>query len=130
MPPTTVRCSFSADALFEPGAAVLTDDAVAELGALASTVGADVQEVIVEGHTDHRGRDDDNQALSEARAAAAADRAGRRRRRRGADHRRSAGASPTPTRPDGSTAPTDAEMAADRRVDIVIDADVPITADC
>jgi len=128
--PPAVRCSFSADALFEPGAATLTDEAIAELTALAGQLGADVRSVRVEGRTDHRGSDDENLALSEARADAAAQAL--------AD----AGIDPAlitsvglgevdAHQPSAAGTPSDDEMAQDRRVDILIDADVEsLTASC
>ena len=122
--PTSIRCSFAADALFAPGSATLTDAASAELVALVTGVD-DVRTVRIEGHTDHRGSDDENLALSQARADAA-----------------KAALVAAGVDADGITAvglgehdaheqsPTDAEMAADRRVDVVIDATVPITTTC
>ena len=68
--PTSIRCSFAADALFAAGSATLTDAASAELVALVTGVD-DVRTVRIEGHTDHRGSDDENLALSQARADAA-----------------------------------------------------------
>ncbi|WP_117000099.1 OmpA family protein [Desertimonas flava] len=132
-PPTSVRCSFAADALFDPGDAVLHDEAVADLARLAAEVAGDddhsVRTVRVEGRTDHRGSDDDNLALSEDRAAAAA------------EALVAAGIDPDlvtteglgeteALQPTADHEPTEDEMAGDRRVDVVIDADVPITASC
>lgn len=123
--PTSVRCSFAADALFDPGEAVLHDDAAAELARLAATVGDDVRLVRVEGRTDHRGSDADNERLSERRAAAAAAAlvdadvveivaiGEAEARQPGPDHE-----------------PTEDEMAEDRRVDVVVEADVAITTRC
>jgi outer membrane protein OmpA-like peptidoglycan-associated protein len=121
-----VRCSFDADALFEPGAATLTDVAVAELSALAAELGDDVRAVTVEGRTDHRGDDADNLTLSEARAAAAASALidG------GIDETLISvvGLGEADARqPGNGSSPTAGEMAADRRVDVVIDADVAPT---
>jgi len=116
--------SFAADALFEPGAAFLTDQAILDIGSVISGID-EVRSVRVEGHTDHRGSDTQNLALSQARADAAA-------------------AALIDAGIDGSVItavelgeaqahldnPTDDEMAGDRRVDVVIDADVPITTTC
>jgi outer membrane protein OmpA-like peptidoglycan-associated protein len=122
--PTSIRCSFSADAVFEPGSAVLTATAAGEIVALVTDVD-DVRSVHVEGHTDHRGTDADNLALSQARADAAKSALVDA----GIDE-----AIITATGLGESDAhqgsPTDAEMAADRRVDVVIDATVPITRSC
>ena len=126
-PPTMIRCSFAADALFAPGNAVLTDEALTgfeDLAAVVSSI-ADVRTVRVEGHTDHRGSDDENLALSQARADAAAaalvD--------AGIDEAliTAAGLGETEAHQD---APTDTDMAGDRRVDVVVEAEVPITTTC
>jgi outer membrane protein OmpA-like peptidoglycan-associated protein len=123
-PPTTMQCSFAADALFQPGEAVLTDQAIADLGLIVAGI-TDVRSVRVEGHTDHRGTDDENLALSQARADAAAaalvD--------AGVDQSliTAVGVGETDAHQDD---PTDEEMAADRRVDVIVDAEVPITTSC
>lgn len=128
-PPTSVRCSFAADALFDPGQAVLHDQAVADLALLAGDVGVDVRSVRVEGRTDHRGSEADNLILSEDRAAAAAEAlvaAGI-----DADLVTTEGLGEREAlQPAADHEPTDDEMAADRRVDVLIDADVPISASC
>jgi outer membrane protein OmpA-like peptidoglycan-associated protein len=119
-----MQCSFAADALFEPGEAVLTDQAIADLGLVVAGI-TDVRSVRVEGHTDHRGTDDENLALSQARADAAAvalvD--------SGVDQTliTAVGVGETDAHQDD---PTDEEMASDRRVDVIVDAEVPITTSC
>lgn len=123
-PPTTIRCSFAADALFEPGEAVLTDAAIADIRRVVSGV-TDVRSVRVEGHTDHRGTDAENQALSQVRAdAAAAALVGA-----GIDAASITAVGLGEAEANQGT-PTDDEMAADRRVDVVVDAEVPITTTC
>jgi len=123
-PPTTVRCSFAADALFEPGEARLTDQAILDIASVISGID-EVRSVRVEGHTDHRGSDAQNLALSQARADAAAaaliD--------AGIDESviTAVGLGEAQANVDN---PTDDQMAGDRRVDVVIDADVPITTTC
>lgn len=124
LPPTMISCSLAADALFAPGSAELAEEARTDLVTFVGSIEA-VRSVTITGHTDHRGTDADNLALSQARADAAAaalidagiDAAlidavgeGERAAKQGS--------------------PTDEEMAADRRVDIVIDAEVVITASC
>jgi OOP family OmpA-OmpF porin len=122
-----IRCSFAADALFAPGNSVLTDEALTGFEDLASVVAgiADVRTVRVEGHTDHRGSDDENLALSQARADAAAaalvD--------AGIDEAliTAVGVGEAEAHQE---APTDADMTGDRRVDVVVEAEVPITTTC
>ncbi len=123
-PPTTIRCSFAADALFEPGEAVLTAQAVTDLGRVVSGI-TDIRGVRVEGHTDHRGTDDENLVLSQARADAAAEALIASGVHRSLITSIGLGESEA-----HQGTPTDAEMAADRRVDVVVDADVPITTSC
>ena len=122
-----IRCSFAADALFAPGDAVLTDEALTGFEELAAVVSgiADVRAVRVEGHTDHRGSDDENLALSQARADAAA----AALTDAGIDEAliTALGLGEAEAHQD---APTDAEMADDRRVDVVVEAEVPITTTC
>jgi len=119
-----ISCSLAADALFAPGSAELAGDALVDLIALVSGIDA-VRTVTITGHTDHRGTDADNLALSQARADAAA------------AALIDAGIDPLLIEAIGEGeraamqgTPTDDEMAADRRVDIVIDAEVVITASC
>ena len=122
--PTTIRCSFAADALFEPGEAALTPAAIDELERIVAET-SDISRVTVEGHTDHRGSDSENLALSQARAdvtAAALVAAG-------IDD----GIISAVGRGESEAAqgdPSESEMAADRRVDVVIEADVPIATTC
>ena len=128
-----MRCSYDADALFAPGQAVLTDAATEELARLAAAVtaeaGADVRAVRVEGYTDHRGSEADNLALSRSRAAAAA--AVLAAAGIDQDAITVVGLGETAAhQPTDGDAPTDAEMAADRRVVIVVDAEIPITSPC
>ncbi len=122
--PTSIRCSFAADALFAPGSAELTASATGELVALVTGVD-DVRTVRIEGHTDYRGTDADNLALSQDRADAAAAAlvdAGVPARIITAIGLGETGAH--------QQSPTDAAMAGDRRVDVTIDANVPITTTC
>ena len=122
--PTTIRCSFAADALFEPGEAALTPAAIDELERIVAET-SDISRVTVEGHTDHRGSDSENLDLSQARAdvtAAALVAAG-------IDD----GIISAVGRGESEAAqgdPSESEMAADRRVDVVIEADVPIATTC
>ena len=122
--PTTIRCSFAADALFEPGEAALTGDAIAELDRIVAGT-SDIRRVTVEGHTDHRGSDAENEALSQARAdvtaAALVD--------AGIDDELISAVG-LGEREAAQGAPSDSEMAADRRVDVIIEADVPIATTC
>lgn len=124
LPPTMISCSLAADALFAPGSAELGGDARDDLVALVGGI-EDVRSVTITGHTDHRGTDSDNLALSQARAEAAA------------DALIAAGIDPRIITAIGEGehlakqgSPTDEEMAADRRVDILIDAEVEITTTC
>jgi outer membrane protein OmpA-like peptidoglycan-associated protein len=121
---TTIRCSLAADALFEPGEAVLNPAAIDELERIVDDV-SEVRSVAVEGHTDHRGTDDENLALSHARADAAA----AALIAAGIDEQliRAVGLGESQAAQGDTSAD---QMAADRRVDIVIEADVPITTTC
>jgi len=110
--------------VFEPGEAVLTDAAIVDIGRLVSGV-SDVRGVRVEGHTDHRGTDAENLALSQARADAAATALVDV----GIDDALITAVGLGETEATQGTS-TDDEMAADRRVDVVIDAEVPITTTC
>jgi outer membrane protein OmpA-like peptidoglycan-associated protein len=122
--PTTIRCSFAADALFEPGEAALTAAAIDELERIVAET-SDIRRVTVEGHTDHRGTDAENLALSQARAdvtaAALVD--------AGIDEELISAAGLGESQA-AQGDPSDSEMAADRRVDVVIEADVPIATTC
>ena len=103
---------------------MLTEQATLDLGAVMAEFD-DVRSVRVEGHTDHRGSTAENLALSQARADAAAvaliD--------AGIDEADISAVGLGETEAHQET-PTDDEMAGDRRVDVVIDADVPITTTC
>jgi outer membrane protein OmpA-like peptidoglycan-associated protein len=123
-PPTTMRCSLAADALFEPGEAVLTDQAVGDLGVVVSGI-AEIRSVRVEGHTDHRGSDGENLSLSQARADAAAEALVAA----GVDEALITAVGLGESQAEQGN-PSDEAMAADRRVDVVVDAEVPITATC
>lgn len=123
-PATTMRCSFAADALFEPGRAVLNDQAVAELGDAVAGV-TEIRAVRVVGHTDHRGTEQENLALSQARADAAA--AALVEAGIDAALINAVGLGEAEAHQGD---PSDAEMAGDRRVDVEIDAEVPITRTC
>lgn len=128
-PPTTVRCSFAADASFAAGSADVEPGVADELDDLISAVGTNVDRVIVEGYTDHRGDADVNQRLSEDRAEAIA------------ALLIDAGVDPSTievighgetaaTQPNGNGTPDAATMAADRRVDVSFEADVPVSVTC
>ena len=122
--PTTIRCSFAADALFEPGEAALTPAAVDELERIVAET-RDIKRVTVEGHTDHRNGDAENEALSQARAdvtaAALVD--------AGIDEALIAAVGLGESQAAQGT-PSDSAMATDRRVDVIIEADVPIATTC
>ena len=103
---------------------MLTEDAIVDLGEAIAGI-TDIRSARVEGHTDHRGSDAENLALSQARADAAA------------DALVDAGISESSITAVGlgeSAAdrddPSAAEMAADRRVDVIIVVEVPVTATC
>lgn len=122
--PTTIRCSFAADAVFEAGVSVLTDAATLDIVGLVVDV-SNARSVRVEGHTDARGSDAENQVLSQARADAAATALVAA----GIDEALITAVGLGESEADQDD-PTEAEMAADRRVDIVIDAEVPISTTC
>ena len=99
--------------------------AIADLGAVVAEHRRDVRVGAREGHTDHRGTDAE-QPRPEPGAGRRGRGAlvdGRHRRRRSSPPSGSA----RPSAHQRRTTPTDDEMAADRRVDVVVDAEVPIT---
>ncbi len=85
----------------------------------------DIKRVTVEGHTDHRGGDAENEALSQARAdvtaAALVD--------AGIDEALISAVGLGESQAVQGT-PSDSAMATDRRVDVIIEADVPIATTC
>lgn len=71
--PQEVRIELSADVLFDFDSADLKDEAVGSLKKVAQVIAGTPGTVTVEGHTDSKGEDAYNQALSERRAASVKD---------------------------------------------------------
>jgi outer membrane protein OmpA-like peptidoglycan-associated protein len=72
--PEEIRIELSADVLFDFDSAALRPEAVASLRKVAALVAAHpARPVRIDGHTDAKGADDYNQALSERRAASVKD---------------------------------------------------------
>ncbi len=123
-PPLPVRCTLSGDTYFEPGSSIPVEMATEHISSLLSSL-TDIVSVSVEGHTDWRDDDITNHVLSAARALAIA-----------AIVRQfvpetvaisSIGVGETYAHQDS---PTEAQMATDRRVDLLIVATFPPGTPC